>query len=591
MFLRSIMFLRSLALIAFLLAGCSSNGGPAADLAIGGDRAAPTETSLPQPDGPRGDGSPPLADQGPPKPDLPPAALIVPDTPPASKLSFTIHSQQKVRPISPLIYGLNGASFSGRPKGLTLTRSGGNRMTAYNWENNASNAGTDWQNQNDSYLGGGNTPGEAVRPAIAAAHGAAASAIVTVPMIGHVAADKNGGGDVNQTPNYLQSRFHVSLAKKGAPFSLTPDLNDGKVYQDEMVAFFESKFPAAKTDPLRRILYSLDNEPDLWATTHPRLRGAATGSKGDPVTYAELFQRSKEYAAAIKAAAPHALVFGPASYGWQGYVDLQAAPDAGGRDFLETYLDEMKAAGAAAGKRLLDVLDLHWYPEAQGGGVRITEDNATAAVAAARLQAPRSLWDPSYVETSWITQWSKQPIRLLPRVQAKIDAHYPGTKLALTEYYYGGGDHISGGLAQADVLGILGREGVHAAALWRMGNTSHGFIWGGFELYRSHDGAGGAFGDTSIAASTNDPVGSSVYASLDAGKPDRIVIVCLNKSDAAATAGIAVTHTRLFKKAKVYRLTSAGSSPVAAADLSITLKNAFQITLPAMSASALVLLP
>ncbi len=79
----------------------------------------------------------------------------------------------------------------------------------------------------------------------------------------------------------------------------------------------------------------------------------------------------------------------------------------------------------------MDVLDLHWYPEAQGGGVRITENNNSSAVVAARVQAPRSLWDPTYGynasnpvlgENSWITQWSTQgPIRFLPRVQRDVD--------------------------------------------------------------------------------------------------------------------------------------------------------------------------
>jgi hypothetical protein len=53
----------------------------------------------------------------------------------------------------------------GRPANLTLSRSGGNRMTAYNWETNASNAGSDYYNENDSFLGGGNTPNGAVAPA------------------------------------------------------------------------------------------------------------------------------------------------------------------------------------------------------------------------------------------------------------------------------------------------------------------------------------------------------------------------------------------------------------------------------------------
>ena len=62
-----------------------------------------------------------------------------------------------------------------------------------------------------------------------------------------------------------------------------------------------------------------------------------------------------------------------------------------------------EAESTSAGRRLVDVLDLHWYPEARGGGVRITEADASAAVAAARVQAPRSLWDPGYAETSWIS--------------------------------------------------------------------------------------------------------------------------------------------------------------------------------------------
>src|SRR6185295_3319375 len=107
----------------------------------------------------------------------------------------------------------------------------------------------------------------------------------------------------------------------------------------------------------------------------------------------------------------------------------------------------------SAGRRLVDVLDLHWYPEARGGGVRVTEADSSAAVAAARVQAPRSLWDPSYVETSWISQDAGVgAIRLLPRMREKIAAHAAGTLLAITEYNFGGGAHISGGLAQADAL-------------------------------------------------------------------------------------------------------------------------------------------
>ncbi len=129
--------------------------------------------------------------------------VIPPSTPPASDVSFAIDSTQDVRAISRFIYGMNGWIASGRPANLTLSRSGGNRMTAYNWETNASNAGADYLNQNDDFLGGGNTPNGAVGPGIVNARTAGAGIVVTMPTIGYVAADKNGGGDVAQTPNYL----------------------------------------------------------------------------------------------------------------------------------------------------------------------------------------------------------------------------------------------------------------------------------------------------------------------------------------------------------------------------------------------------
>jgi hypothetical protein len=65
--------------------------------------------------------------------------VIPPSTPPASQVGFAINSTQDVRSISRFIYGLNGWDPSVRPANLTLSRSGGNRMTAYNETND--NAG------------------------------------------------------------------------------------------------------------------------------------------------------------------------------------------------------------------------------------------------------------------------------------------------------------------------------------------------------------------------------------------------------------------------------------------------------------------
>jgi hypothetical protein len=525
---------------------------------------------------------------------------------PAVQVNFAIDSSQDVRPISRFIYGMNGWDPASRPANLTLSRSGGNRMTAYNWETNASNAGADYLNQNDDFLGGGNTPNGAVAPSIASARAAGAGIVVTLPTIGYVAADKNGGGDVNQTANYLAVRFRQSLPRKGSAFSMAPDIADAFVYQDEYVNFLDQAYAGAFASTTNPIFLSLDNEPDLWHATHARLRGDAVNppatQHGTNVSYAEIVQRTRDYANAAKDVNPAVTIFGPVNYGWQGYIRLQDAADANNRDFLDFFLQQMAAAQVSDGRRVLDVLDVHWYPEARGPCVnpdpndtpascRVTTDVVQAGTVAARKQAPRSLWDPAYTETSWITQFSTNgPIRLIPRLRDKIAANYPGTRLAITEYNYGGANDISGAIAQADVLGIFGREGLFAAHLWRLSNNNN-FLYGAFEMFRNYDGANGSFGDTSIRATSSDVVAASVYASVDAGNPGRMVVVAINKNDGALTAGIAVTHGTQFHTARVYRLTSAGSQPQRQADIAITQPNSFQYTMPANSVTTLVLLP
>jgi hypothetical protein len=522
--------------------------------------------------------------------------------PPAIQVTFAIDSAQDVRAISRFIYGINGWDAV-RPKNLTLSRSGGNRMTAYNWETNDSNAGSDYFNQNDNFLGGGAVPNGAVAPSIVAARAAGAGIVVTMPTIGYVSADHNGGGDVNLTANYLATRFKVSRPRKGSALSMAPDTSDAYVNQDEYIHFLDQTYPGAFASTTNPIMIDLDNEVDLWAFTHARLRGDATSpvtaQAGTKLGYAEIVQISTDYASAAKDVNPAVQILGPVSYGWGGYVNLQSAPDAGGRDFLNFYLDQMSKAGTTAGRRLLDALDVHWYPEARGactaqsGTCRITDNNNDAGTVAARLAAPRSLWDSTYVESSWIAQsLGNQAINLLPRLKGKISANYPGTKLAITEYNYGGANHISGAIAQADVLGIFGREGLYAATLWPL-ETNNSFIYGGFESFRNYDGANGSFGDTSIRATSSDPANTSVYASVDAGNAARMVIVAINKNAVDITAAIAVAHAVQFHTAQIFTVTSASpaGAPVAQTSIGITQPNAFQYTMPANSVTTLVLLP
>jgi O-glycosyl hydrolase len=201
------------------------------------------------------------------------------------------------------------------------------------------------------------------------------------------------------------------------------------------------------------------------------------------------------------------------------------------------------------------------------------------------------LWDPNYKESSWIANDAvHEPIRLLPRLKEKIAKNYPGTKLSITEYNYGGGDQISGALAEADVLGIFGREGVFAAALWPLAKDER-FIYSGFAMYRNFDGKDGRFGDLSIAAQTDSAEKSSVYAAIDRAHPDRMAIVALNKTNAPLMADCAIVSKTPFKTARLYRLTGASATPRADGEQAVGAGARLRISLPPMSVTTLILQP
>src|SRR5580698_2168250 len=81
---------------------------------------------------------------------------------PTANVTITINPAQ-AKPISPYIYGINFYSgVTGAPPQLTFDRAGGNRWTAYNWETNASNAGSDFLYENDDFLSSSSVPAEAV---------------------------------------------------------------------------------------------------------------------------------------------------------------------------------------------------------------------------------------------------------------------------------------------------------------------------------------------------------------------------------------------------------------------------------------------
>lgn len=495
-----------------------------------------------------------------------------PGDPGVADLQFVVRADGRQRPISPLIYGSWHLSSG---VGATVVVKTGIRWIAYNWENNASNAGKDYpEGQNDGFMSESDVPGESMRPALLQAADLGTSVVLQLNTGDRVSADKAPLGDVRDSgPDYLDTRFVRNYAQKPTALSTTPDPNDEAVYQDEMVYW------ATQTVPGAHVLFALDDVPDLWPDHHPELYSSTP-------SYDEVVGRQLTFAAAAKDVAPSAPILALNSWGWSGWWHLEDAgePNADFATkgvFFEYYLAEAARAEATAGRRLIDQICVHYESEAHGDEGRVTVSEGSAA---ARVQAPRSLWDPSYVEESWVSDLYG-PLNLLPRLQAMIDAAYPGTGLCLSTYDFGGGGDVSGAIAVADTLGLLGVHGVTTAA---MDVNSEDFKWAGLAAYRNYDGAGSTFGDRSIAVDTTDTEQASCYASLDAGNPNRLVIVAINKAETQATAGIQLMHPTSFSELYVYAITGSVADVLPFGTVPAVGTNAFRYTMPALSVSVLV---
>lgn len=512
-------------------------------------------------------------------------------------VQFHVDTLSDRAPISPYIYGTND-DLTGT-ENWSSRRMGGNRMSTYNWENNASNAGADYFHNSDNYIpwyyGGVPWGGNMDEPGVGVAgfHNQSlakgAYTLATLQTAGYAANDKNGA--VSQAESAPSSRWVPVIAAKNAPFSLVPDLNDNAVYMDEFVNLMVSQFGNAST-PTGIKGYSIDNEPSLWQHTHPFMHPTKPGA-------AEVLTKGIELAKAVKKVDPYAELFGPAAYSFDELYSMHAADDWNSIKgsyswYMDYYLDKFRVASAHENTRLLDAVDFHWYPEVTAGGHRITDsasyDNLEANLV--RMQATRSLWDPTYTEDSWIGQWYSAFLPILPRTQQSIDQYNPGTKIAITEYNYGGEDNVYGGIAQADVLGIFGKYGVHFATFWKMVNHLEDapYISAAVKLFTNYDGNNSGFGDTKVKAETSNIENSSIYASVNKDNEDELHLIVINKNnDYDMNAMLNISGGSEFTSARVFAFDEGSSDITERPGISEITGDTLTYTVPKLTAVHIIL--
>ncbi len=519
---------------------------------------------------------------------------------PVANVTITINPAQ-TKPISPWIYGINAYSeVTGTPPGLTFDRAGASRWTAYNWETNASNGGSDYFYENDDNLSSSTVPDEAVRSFIARDHSNGMATLMTVPLQGLVAADENGPVSLVNAPD--MSRFKVLVDQKSTvssvPFTINPPTSGADVFADESVWALDQKFPGMGifgANPALPTFVCLDNEPELWNQIHPEVQGP------NPITPAAFIAKTITMTQALKKQFPDMVIFGPVHYSFLGmwYWRGEISPTPTGANwFTDQYLTALSSASAAFGKPLVDVYDFHWYAQEYDvnglQSIDMTSTTLTDAQVQLIVQSPRNLWDPTFTDYTNSKPWIFQrlghtPINILGRLQSKIDAEFPGMKMAITEYENGGYNHIAGTIAQADNLGVFGAQGVFAATFWPPVGT-YSYAMAGFRAFRDFDGAGANFGDTSLQATSSNVQNVMVYASSDSNTPGRYVFVAINRSTSSQVT--AINGQSLSGTAKLYQITAASAQgqgtvePVSIGTVPVS-ASSFTITLPALSVTTI----
>ncbi|HVM60364.1 MAG TPA: glycoside hydrolase family 44 protein [Verrucomicrobiae bacterium] len=458
--------------------------------------------------------------------------------------------------ISPLIYGVAWAPSTNylRDIGASVNRWGGNTVSTYNWLLNTSNAGADWYFEN---RGGSGYPSNAMQ-FLSDTTAIGASPLLSVPALPFIT--KNS------------TSYSFSVAKYGPQQATDPYNSDagngvgtnGQNIVNNPLDSGTTNTVTLQAQWLRSLLsnsvalpfIALDNEMDIWSGTHRDWHPAG-------MSYDEIWQVFTNYTTMIRATSPTSQILAPVSCCWWYYWNSAAGGGDkaahGGEDFLPWFLDMVYTNGLQTGQPLLDVLDIHYYPDFPSG----TLDPAL------QLRSTRELWDPTYTSEGWIgsdpwvTQTQPNPYQpeIIPRFQTLIAQHCPGVKLSISEYNWGTDTTLPGALALADVLGIFGVQNLYFATYWTTPATTSP-TYQMFKLYRNYDGNGSQFPSTSVFANAGDPNLLTAYAATDPASTGLSVIV-VNKNPSNDYLGqLQLTGYAPQPTAAVYQVSAANPTNI-----------------------------
>lgn len=496
----------------------------------------------------------------------------------------------KPRMISPYIYGFGTYMHENRDFEQvwdlqpTAYRWGGNTSTRFNYKIDAWNAAQDWFWHNYGSREKGMIDGF-----MAENRKRGVASFITLPIMGWVAKDRES----YSYPRSLypkQQRFEGDAGNgvdlEGKPLKADPKRTSIAI---------DPAFVAAWVQKLKKQFgnhphfYIMDNEPMLWNSTHRDVHP-------EPEKYDTYLERYVAFAKAVREADPEAVIIGPAAWGWmemqysaydiegpwnnwKKQLDRKAHGD---QPFLAWFLDQLAQREKKLGMRLLDVIDVHHYPEKDRWPPG--EDDAPGR-RKELLQSTRSLWDRGYRDNSWIDE----KIYLIPRLQEMAQKFRPGTKVSIGEYNFRSEYDISGAIAQAEILGIFASTNLFAAQYWDFPRKD-GSHRDAFLLFRNYDGKKSTFASEWVDNSVGSRENVSVFAAQNRAEK-KVTIVLINKHlSQKETFALDLGAWPTPRSLKLFSMIPNEKQVLGKSQKSLPLKKSVSIDAPALSLHMLELL-
>lgn len=444
-------------------------------------------------------------------------------------ITIQINANEDHVPVSPYIYGRNN-NFSDvfgtvtsaaniaifKEAGLRFAReNAGNNSTKYNWRLKLSSH-PDWYN--NVYSHDWDFASQTLLDNIPDLQ-----AMWAFQLIGKVAANnKNNFNDWS----YNGAKWWSGCAQNLAGGGVVNPEGDGNALVEGNPDLYLMDWPADSTVailkhwfgngglgfPKENFMYwSMDNEAEIWNGTHDDVMPIQIRASEFMESYFEVAKKARALFPEIKLAGP------VCANEWQWYKYADEALKINGKYYcwLEYFIKRIADEQKASGIRLLDVLDIHWYPS--------VSDNAQI------LQMHRIFYDEEYVypgangvktlSGGWNNNQTKEFI--FKRINGWLDTHLGeghGVTLGLTESGINSDDPNINSVLYASMLGTFANNGVEVFSPW----TWKTGMWETLHLFSRYAK------NTSVKSESSTETIVSAYSTINSSS-DSMTVILVNR--------------------------------------------------------------